>query len=248
MNGSAVSGPDLRGTVLVILFCFPMTSAAQAVERPRLVEELLTGERVTLQDEKELEASFGFDDRSLSALETLTLTLRLEYGISERLQVEVEAPWARLKIADSTQAGLGDLEIGALFGIVTSLEPWALSAGVRVHVSSGSHSGNPGGDDWAVEPTLLTAMTLGAGQVQASASWSTEPSAPRWSFHAALIEPWRAWRGVLEIEASEKGSSTLTPGVIWHVPALEVGIGCPLGLSHDAPSGVIVKVTKEFQF
>jgi hypothetical protein len=32
------------------------------------------------------------------------------------------------------------------------------------------------------------------------------------------------------------------------VPALEVGIGCPLGLSHDAPSGVIVKVTKEFQF
>jgi hypothetical protein len=117
MNGSAVSGPDLRGTALVILFCFPMTSAAQAVERPHLVEELLTGERV-----------------------------------------------------------------------------------------------------------------------------------PRWSFHAALIEPWRAWRGVLEIEASEKGSSTLTPGVIWHVPALEVGIGCPLGLSHDAPSGVIVKVTKEFQF
>ena len=84
MNGSAVSGPDLRGTALVILFCFPMTSAAQAVERPRLVEELLTGERVTLQDEKELEASFGFDDRSLSALETLTLTLRLEYGISDR--------------------------------------------------------------------------------------------------------------------------------------------------------------------
>ena len=32
MNGSAVSGPDLRGTALVILFCFPMTSAAQAVE------------------------------------------------------------------------------------------------------------------------------------------------------------------------------------------------------------------------
>ena len=92
MNGSAVSRPDLRGTALVILFCFPMTSAAQAVERPRLVEELLTGERVTLQDEKELEASFGFDDRSLSGLETLTLTLRLEYGISERLQVEVEAP------------------------------------------------------------------------------------------------------------------------------------------------------------
>jgi hypothetical protein len=119
----------------------PVLATAQEAEREQPIQELFIGETVYVQDRGEVQLTSSFDYRKNGGERSWRASQLAQYGISDRLEVDAELPV--VPPAGSTslrQAGLGDVEVGVLFGLRKDIESLAVSAGLRFRMPSGSEA------------------------------------------------------------------------------------------------------------
>jgi hypothetical protein len=243
-----------------------LTSPALAVPRPddeplQLVQELFTGETVFPQERGELQVSLAPDLLHTRNADVFASGLKLEYGLSSRLQVEAEAePVVVQSTTDARRTGLGQIEVGLRWSALDIRGSGLhLSLGAGVGVWSGveleeDSSTSEAGREWE------TGLVLGhdIGRLQASAGLSavgaTDVGSERGTalkVHGAVVLPFRSLRfsgEVLWLRIASARETYLTPGLTACLARnLEIGLGAALGIGGAADSfRLALRATYEF--
>ena len=246
---------------------------AKAREQP--VQEVFQTALVYPQERGEVQLSYASRyarGRDRSSLQTL---LNLEYGITDRWQVEVEwdAMSRRREAGEAPVRGRGDLSIGTQYSFMNMRRSNFHSA-VGFEVSLPTGGVEKGLSEGFVEyepylilardfPTLHNAQVfsqVGVGFVQRARrqveAGEAEPAAHELNFNAGAFVPFRRLVLTGEFNLStnrwnnggREREMYATPGVVWRLPRdWEIGVGVPVGLTRDADkSGAIFRVVYEF--
>jgi hypothetical protein len=230
------------------------SAAAQEAEREQPIQELFIGETVYVQDKKEIQLTSSFDYGKNGEKRTWRASQAMQYGITDRLEVDAALPM--VPPAGSTslcQAGVGDAEIGVLYGLRRRIESLAVSAGLRFRTPSGSEQLGRGEGEKVVEPVLIVARAWGSAELHVSGEigYANHGSPREWTYGAGAVVPAGHWRLTLELDGrNDEGEKRLllTPG-LYHKRSrhLEVGVAVPIGLTPEATDlGALARLTLEF--
>lgn len=230
---------------------FHVSVSAQTMPSDVLIEEFFISERVNVEPKGETQVTFAFDYRKPN---TYYAPLIVEYGITDRLQVEAQLPIkSRVSAASPSNVGAdrGDFSFGLLYAFAPSIRKGALTAGVEIEIPKDKENiaGEVEREGVRVAPTVIFGKQIGKGQIQTGASFAFGKR-HEFSYGLAGVYPWRRWRGTLEFNGSiesEQQPFFITPGAIRKFGEhLELGVAVPFGVSGRAPrSGFIFKITAE---
>lgn len=242
--------------LLLAVVCVAADASAQTAAPPPppepppwILEEFFLARNAHPQARNEVQVTWTLDRHRDGDVKSTTVGLELEYGITDRLQIEGEVPWQRLRRHDEpATTRWGDVEAGLLY---------AFARGPRRMLSAGADLELPTADDEPareergaeVAPFVIVGATVGRSEVHASLSYGLG-GARDLSYHLAAVAPFRHWRGTLELNGQRQDGATsvrLTPGVVWKgLRGWEVGVAVPVGL-HGAPrAGIMLLVDAEF--
>jgi hypothetical protein len=214
---------------------------------PWILEEFFLAGNAHPQDRHEVQVTWTLDHGREDDRNSTSAAVEVEYGITDRLQLEGEIPWQRVHArGEPAVTGWGEPELGLLYAIARGPRR-LLSAGVDVELPD--DEGEGADRSAGVTPYLIAGRRIGRGEVQAAFAYDLRRTHDL-AYDVAGVGARGHWRGTLEMNGRrEEGGSSLrlTPGVMWKgLRAYEVGIALPLGL-RDAPrAGVVLKVDAEF--
>jgi len=251
--------------------------AVGAEETQPIVDELLFTETVQAQEKGELQLtarviSFDNDDEG----DTNTVLLGVEYGITDRLQVEAAwAVWNQVKAVEDDErdhTGSGDVEFGVKYAFEEDERTGVrVAIGFDVTIPQGDVDKDLGEGFWVYEPYIVISKNFGAStNLTVNLAYGfldrdaypdeideAEPDADEIEVNVGLVHAFTpAWRGTLELsletnEQSSKGDETATylvPGFVYKgIEGVEIGAGIPVGLTNDSGDwGVIGMLSLEF--
>jgi len=239
--------------LLLLLICFSSVAACQdnsapggKQSRPPLpeyVEEFFLSDAVRSQDKGELQLLVGVDSRQNIGTNT---ALKVEYGITKRLQLGCDLPYGRTEEEDSESSSRwSTAHQKDKYQIIRSDSPFALSVGMAFGVPVKS------GAEVEYQPMILAAKTFRRAQVHASFIADIEQEKPSFQYNLASVYPIRRrWFPTLEFNGRHlrgRGASYLTPGLYRRFEnRFEFGIGLPLGVAGAAgAAGIVGKVSWE---
>jgi hypothetical protein len=246
-----------------------LLAAGQAYGQPKTLEErqpleLVFADSIVPQDRHETMFTTGVRYFRRGAQHSASLTQKVEWGISDRLQVATFVQLVNTSNAlGSTETGFGDVEVGARY-------TWAKVGSEFTHVAiafdAALPTGNPrralGEGAYSVSPSVLISRELDKGRYQLFSTTGIEfiakhrrldPSqdAPRNSIFSnggVSVHAGQGWM-IGEISVSSNrwngGDETrvaLTPAYVWRLAKrAELLVGVPIGLtsSTDRVGGVI---------
>jgi hypothetical protein len=222
---------------------------------PELIQEFALSETVYPQEKGETQITLSTlrlrnDDGRLR--ET---GLKVEYGITKRLQIELEAPYVSLRPnGQSRQRGFGDTSLGLSY----NLRPGggrrtAVSLGFAVSLPTGNERKELGTGKTIFEPSVVLAQQVGKAQVHLSFGTELGGVEREYSYNLAAVYPMsRKFYPTLELNgfrAADEGNRVyLTPGAVYRIGKnAEVSVGIPVGLHTDGQKiGPVGKFTIEF--
>ncbi|XXX72866.1 hypothetical protein WMF30_34980 [Sorangium sp. So ce134] len=221
------------------------------------VEELFLGETAFPQEALELQVTLAPAWERDGRRVRFGVPLRLELGITDRLQVGGELPLELVRHEGGVAAGLGAAGAEVLLNLVSDQAlGLALSAGLEAALPAGARElGAPG---YALEPFVSLDKAMGGVHVGLSASAELRLPAARGDaaelspgVTLALVLPAGAVAPTVELaaELDEVASLAVASGVLWR-PArgLELGAALELGLAGEAPDvGLLLLVTREIE-
>jgi len=250
----------MRNTITCSLISASLL-AVNAAAAPRHAEELEqlrtnTG-YVIEQGELEMDvvlSYFDYEDARHRGVE-----VELEYGLSDRLMLEVEVPYGERRFDDTVSDidGYGNVEVGAKW-LLTDRDTFAAALNVAVVLPSGSDREGIAEDSWGLELSAPVSFQFPDQDM----SLHIEPGV-EWLDHEGVEEQFV--RAAVEYRAPDS-SLTLQLGAnvereeseveAYLIPSLElaaadfplqVGIGIPVGItSESADWGVLVDLEVEF--
>ncbi|MBX2852917.1 MAG: transporter [Phycisphaeraceae bacterium] len=214
-----------------------------------LLEELILGESAYTQEQGEFQTTIGFtfdreDDEKQS-----TLSLEMEYGITDWLQVGFEVPYQWI---DTEADGFSDIEFSAAARLFNQ-DGLTLTAVGELALPTGDEDDELGEGDTAYEAMLLGAWNQGRAEVYGGVGFEfTESDNSEVSyFLAGAIEACDPFALVLELageHADGEDEVRLSPGIRMLLSEdSQLILGVPLGISDDAADwGISVKFSIEF--
>jgi hypothetical protein len=230
-------------------------ASEEELESP--VEELFLGSLPFMQDALELQlsaASTWARSREADVVEPLLVA---ELGITDRLQVEVEAPFAVVVPSEgSTGGGLGNTQLGVAYGFLRS-------AALGMSVAGGVSAVLPSSSTDEVESCYGGAAELGVykvlGPVHASLSVEAGVEVPveeGMGEREAVAEgalsflaPLGAVTPIAEVAVEREGETELrsVAGLVWHPSeALELGLAGLMSRGEDETEwGAAINITWE---
>ena len=248
--------------------CCSIARAGEARDDRVTIEEFLTAEPTYVQRKGEIELSAAYDCRRPAG--GWRVPLLVEYGITDRIEAEVEAGWLTPG-DDSRDAGFGDVELGLHYALRPEVERVAVTLGVDIGLPTADAARGPGGGRTEVEVSGIAGVRLGVVELHATGALAIEDEVePRLDL-AALV-PRGDLRFTLEANVIRgAGSATesapgpplaegiggtadegvwaaVTPG-LFHFPrpGVEYGIGVPIGITRATPHwGILGRLTIEF--
>jgi len=252
MNVSFVCG-------VVVGQAIVMPTAALA-QRPALPEELALMNSVVLQEQDELQTTAGVQYFKFPDHKETTLDAQLEYGLTDRWQLEAEIPYTFLKPnGGSSVNGVGDVEVSTEYGLLDFREQsFSLDAGFGLGLPTGDRGRELGEGRLIAEPFLVVGQWFGPISAQLNLAWrravtsgGTEPK-NEYEYNLALIYPIQRWYLVLEGDGETTSRATkyyVTPEVIWRPGRhLFLLLAVPLGVTSTAADyGVVASVTLEIE-
>jgi len=210
---------------------------------PEYIQEFFLSDAVRNQDKGEVQLTFGVDSRQRIGTSAL---LKMEYGVTRRLQFGFELPYGMTEEAGSESASRwSTASLGFRYQIIRGDFPFALSAGMAFGVPLRS------GGEVEYQPMILAAKSFRRAQVHASLVADIEEEKPSFQYNLASVYPMqRHWFPTLEFNGRHlhgHGAFYLTPGLYRRIEhRLEFGFGVPLGLGGAAGAvGIVGKVSWE---
>ena len=219
-----------------------------------LIQEFPIAETVAPQEKGELQVTSGGEYWKDDALKQTGVPLTFEYGITDRFQVELEAPYIFLKPeAGTKRSGPGDVEAGFLYNILKKDEPVALSVAAEIGVPTGDEDKGLGEGETEWGTSVILAKRAGKGQVHLGLGGEFSGDEAGFFYNLSGVYPFGKLSGTLELSGrgGDEHSLYLVPGVVWRLDAiadeLELGAGVARGLTADSADwGLVFKATLEF--
>jgi hypothetical protein len=214
-----------------------------------MIQEFFFAERVYTEARHEVQVTISADFRRTNAISLSEIPLLIEYGITDRLQVEADIPLYSTKSNLAVANAERDITVGTLYSFLPDLNKFALTAGVALNFPQG-RSNQEGEDKVRVQPTVIIARKVGRGEVHSGLSVAIGRTSET-TYNIAGVYPWARWRGTLELNGvvnNQQHALLVAGGIVRQVGAgFELGIGSPVGLTRGLPHwGAIFKLTREF--
>jgi hypothetical protein len=258
-------------SLLTLLFSFagPQTYAQNQTLEQRQPLELVFADSIVPQDRHEAMFTTGAWYFRHGALRHASLTQKVEWGISDKLQVSTFLQLVnRSNEAGAVNSGIGDVEVGARY---TWEKVGPESTHVAIAADAGFPTGNPrrglGEGAYTVSPSLLLSREIHRGKYQLFATTGAElvikrrrldPSqeVPRTSVFSnggLSAHAGHGWViGELSLSSNSWGGGdetqlALTPAYVWRLRRrTELLVGLPIGLTQSTNRvGAVVKFTFE---
>jgi hypothetical protein len=216
-----------------ILLMHGSASAQKKAGINELLQELFIGETVYAQEKSEIQMTVKpayWNQKEGTKLKNFPL--QVEYGITDRFQVDVELPYVFHNLKDEQATGnSGNIELGFLYNILKGNKPFAFSVAMSAGfptVRKGKEINETGETEVEWQPTLIVARQVGKLQVHASVGAEITTSRSELQYNLAGVMPMGDWRATLEVNArtGDEKITYLTPGVIWTgLDDFEFGLG-----------------------
>jgi hypothetical protein len=258
---------------VVAVTCFgPAAAAEEESEKRALIEEFLTAEPSYVQLKGEIEFSSAFDYRKPAG--DWSVPVLVEYGITDRLEAEVEASYLSVPVDGSRNRGPGDVELGLHYALRPDVDKVAVTLGADVGLPTGDEARGLGSGRTDVEFFAIAGLKLARAELHVTGMLGVEEEVEL-GLNAAAVYPRGDLRFTLESNVHRGAKRTgerivgqelaetlgeeggdedlwvvVTPG-LFHRPSpeIEYGIGVPIGLTRAAPGwGIIGRMTIEFEF
>lgn len=255
----------------------PLASAQEdeVVTRTQPVQEVFQTGLVYTQGRGEVQLSYTSHFSKGNNNSFLESPLNLEYGITDRWQIDIE--WSAMsrhtKTGAATTRGSGDLSIGTQYSFMNMRRSNFHSAvGFEVSIPTGSIEKEMSEGFIEYRPYLIIARDfpglnnmqifsqVGVGFVQRVRRRAVvdeeAPAAHKFDFGVGMFVPVRhlVFTGEFNLSTNRwnhlgrEREVYVTPGVVWRLPLnWEFGVGAPIGLTRDSNKlGAVVKVVHDF--
>jgi hypothetical protein len=214
---------------------------ADANDLSQTVHELFLTESVFPNQQGEYQpfVAADYQRHSRDSWNTL-LTVGVEYGITDRLQVSTSIPWVSIHYEGESDDGAGDLSSELFYNLIPTSEPVALSFAAGITLPTGNEDRGFGEGEEQLELTMIMAGRAADVQWQFNlgGEWTDDESELVYSVAVLPMQSHATIVLTLELSGAEtdEGSELYaTPGLHWR-PAENAGLGfgVPIGLSSDA--------------
>jgi hypothetical protein len=257
-----------KAILLLLFIAAPIVGQTTTLEE-RQPLELVFADSIVPQDRHETMLTTGVSYFRHGSLQNVSLTQKVEWGISDQLQVATLVQLVNSSNSlGSTKTGLGDVEIGARYTWAkVGSEFTHLAIAVDALLPTGNPSSALGEGVYSVSPSVLISRELRQGKYQLFATTGLELITKRrrldpsqdarhnsiFSNGGLSLHAFHGW-AVSEISFSSNrwsgGNETrfaLTPAYVWRLAKRsELLIGIPIGLTSSTDRvGGVVKFTFE---
>jgi hypothetical protein len=238
--------------IVVFIFGISNSITAQKIEGIKeVIQEFFIGETVYCQKKNEVQLTSKPAYWKKAGLTIASVPLQFEYGITDRLQIEMNFPYYFIHPKNEKAVkGAGNMEAGFLYNILKGNRLFALSLGFEVGlpVSKKEKAIDEAEIEWA--PFLIAAWQIGKTQIHASFAAELTNTESALKYNLAAVVPFEDWCATLELNA-KKGDSKivyLTPGLIWKgLDDFEFALGISKNIGKNNPvAGLILMITYEF--
>ncbi len=236
------------------------------VRRP--IEELFKTDVVFPEEKGEFEVELASIFQNHSGVNTWTLPISAEYGVTDRLQFEAE--WNSIiqhyRRNQSTMRGLGDVEMGAQYSFLNiDGSNFHIAPRFSLNVPTGNVNRDMSDGFLEYEPAIVLARDvpqwhktqffteLGSGWVQRinrpKDSDDAEPSAHELDWNAGAFVLFNHCAATLEYNLANstwnhhgtENEMYITPGFLYRpIGHLEIGLGIPVGLNNHSDNFEII--------
>lgn len=201
-----------------------------------VIQELFIGDTVYSQDRLELQVTHALRYEQGPGERTFEDALDLQFGLTDRLQVQVEVPGKGVLSSAGLATGLGNLEVGATYNFYSDRRrELALTAVLELGLPTALDGVEPSA--YSIRPIFIAYKGVGPLYVNVSVSpemiFPTESVEPEVGVHAVvgLMFPLGPIVPTLEIgtDFEDLGAGTKTvvavaPGLTW-LPRKDIQIG-----------------------
>lgn len=238
---------SLAPAIICALGIVSLANGQSAGKKEEMIQEFFFAERVYTEAKHEVQVTISADFRRSSAFSLSEIPLLIEYGITDRLQVEGDIPLYSKSNISGTSAER-DITVGTLYSFLPDLDKFALTAGIALSFPRSSVD-QAGEGKVRILPTVIIAKKVGQGEIHSGVSVAIGKPFET-TYNVAAVYPWARWRGTLELNSvlSNKPHALLVSGgIIRQLGAgFELGVGSPVGLTKGLPHwGVVFKLTRE---
>lgn len=228
------------GTITCLL---PLSGIGQVFdedqsEYPQYIQEFFYTEAAYIQEKNELQFTLSNYYQRQNQIGLL-----MEYGLTERLQIEAE-------FSDITNKNSGGFsgQVGFLYAILNSRNT-ALSIATEGGVEEELDEELKRETNVEWESKVIFSKPLGFAQVHTEVGVELSENT-EWTWNTGLIAPVRDFKGILEFNGliTDLTRWQITPGVVWNGwEGSELALGVPLKLyGTDNKTGVVIRLTLEF--
>ena len=173
---------------------------------------------------------------------------QVEYGVTDRLQVQATYPYQVFTDEPGEHRGFGKLGLGVGYTLLSTTDPFALSTALELDLPTG-HSG----EAISIDPSITAAKTFGPIQVHVGLQGELSRSERQLFYNVAAVYSLHPFYPTCELNGATGGGGdghTLyaTPGLYRRIAEhTEIGLGVPFGITASAaPYGSIMKLTMEW--
>ena len=209
-------------------------------EYHQYIQEFFFTEAVYSQEKKELQFTLSNYYQQQNEVQLL-----VEYGFTDRLQMEVE-------LSNITNKGQGGYigELGFLYNVLNNSKTsisLATNAGIEKETGDEFETGTE--TSWEVKTIFSRHLGIFQAHVDLGAELSDEETG--WAGNVAFLAPLGRIKGILEVNSVFTGNANwqVTPGFIlstWKRSELALGMPIPL-YDTDRVLGLVARLTIEFE-
>jgi len=245
-----------------LLCFFLIASAARAEdqmdddeERGREFDKAIVGDTAALLEQGELEITFGVSFEDEDELETVELFVQAEYGVTDWLEIAIEAPYLFLMTQPSDEKdidGAGDITLTVSVALLAK-HPFLVSTSLGVSLPTGDEDRSEDlGEGFAVwEPSLAVDLALGDAELVLDAGGEFGENISAYLFETTFAYAFGEIVPSIGVESTFDGASkevSLVPGIGFSIiEDVELAIEAPIGLTNDTANWKIgLEVTLEF--
>lgn len=246
-----------RGITLILLVIIVFASAFHSAESQtysemnQSIQEFFRSPIVFTQSQNELQISTGLALSKLYENWNSSIPFSLEYGITNKLEVEIEFPYNTYYNSNNERkSDFGNLEVGLMYNFTLNNNIIAISTLLDTELPTSGEGNENQANDLELTPMIVLGKQFGKPQIHASLGSSFSNGETSFLYNLAFVHPLSFLKTTFELSGltGEDESLFLTPGIIYNeIDELELGIAFTKNIIEDDNNyGILLNIIYEF--